>query len=119
MRLVGRQLAPLRDIFTSDGAEIGLIVDVHTRQIRAVRNREPVELDAVLDAHFRILEERFALSVGQTWATMFGRRRRRPPRPFEPRGKSSQASVTAIAPRRGSSRRGSAVATRRRVELWS
>lgn len=84
MRLVGRQLSPLRDIFTSDDAEIGLIVDIHTRQIRAMRNREPVELDTVLDAHFRILEERFALSVGQTWATMFVRRRRRPQRPFEP-----------------------------------
>ena len=82
MRLVGRRLAPLRDLLTAGEAEIALIVEIHDRQLRAMRTLETVELDEVLDEHFRILEERFAQSAGQSWAAMFGERNR--PQPFEP-----------------------------------
>jgi GntR family transcriptional repressor for pyruvate dehydrogenase complex len=82
MRAVGRRLAPLRDMLATEGAE--RIVDVHTRLLRAMRAREGRQLDAVLDEHFRLLEDRFALSLGQTWEAVFGSPARSPAPPFEP-----------------------------------
>jgi GntR family transcriptional repressor for pyruvate dehydrogenase complex len=82
MRMVGRQIAPLRDLLASEEAE--QILDVHTRQLRAMRAREPEQLDGVLDEHFRLLEERFALSLGQTWEVVFWTAARPVAPPFEP-----------------------------------
>jgi len=82
MRLVVRRLAPLRDLLTPAVDEIGLIIDIHDRQLRAMRTLESVELDAVLDEHFRVLEERFARSIGQSWSALFDGGARSTP--FEP-----------------------------------
>jgi GntR family transcriptional regulator, transcriptional repressor for pyruvate dehydrogenase complex len=82
MRLVARQMAPLRDMLTTTDEDIALILDIHARQIQAMRTLETAQLEEVLDEHFRILEERFAHSLGQSWEVMFGARRRTPP--FEP-----------------------------------
>jgi GntR family transcriptional repressor for pyruvate dehydrogenase complex len=84
MRLVARQLAPLRDLLPGGREEAERIIDVHTRQIRAMRARELDQLDAVLDEHFRVLEQRFSDSLGQLWDTLFGPNARSVPRPFEP-----------------------------------
>ena len=84
MRLVARQLAPLRDMLLRDATDVDRMVDVHTRQLRAIRNQERVALDTVLDEHFRMLEDRFADSLGQTWSALFGAGRARPAPPFEP-----------------------------------
>jgi GntR family transcriptional repressor for pyruvate dehydrogenase complex len=84
MRQVARQLAPLRDMLLRDVNDVDRMVDVHTRQLHAIRNRERVDLDTVLDEHFRMLEDRFAESLGQTWAALFGAGRLRPAPPFEP-----------------------------------
>jgi GntR family transcriptional repressor for pyruvate dehydrogenase complex len=84
MRLVGRQLAPLRDLLLRDAGEVDRMVDIHTRQLRAIRSRERDALDAVLDEHFHLLEDRFAESLGQSWDALFGATRVRPAAPFEP-----------------------------------
>lgn len=85
MRLVGRRLAPLRDMLPGGPGDIDAIVSVHARQLRAMRNREAAQLDAILDEHFRMLEERFAAVHGQEWSALFaGPARRQPTRPFEP-----------------------------------
>ena len=85
MRLVGRRLAPLRDMLAGGAGEIDAIISVHARQLRAMRNREAAQLDAVLDEHFRMLEERFAAAHHHEWGALFaGPPRRQPARPFEP-----------------------------------
>jgi GntR family transcriptional repressor for pyruvate dehydrogenase complex len=85
MRLVGRRLAPLRDMLSGGAGEIDAIISVHMRQLRAMRNREPGQLDSVLDEHFRMLEERFATAHGQEWSALFaGPAQRQPAHPFEP-----------------------------------
>lgn len=84
MRLVSRQLAPLRDMLLRDPAEVEQMVDVHRRQLRAMRHREAGDLDTVLDEHFRMLEERFAESLGQPWDRLFGPAQPSVSTPFEP-----------------------------------
>jgi GntR family transcriptional repressor for pyruvate dehydrogenase complex len=82
MRLVARQMAPLRDMLTTTEEDVRLILDIHARQIQAMRALETAQLEEVLDEHFRILEERFAHSLGQSWEVMFSSRTRTAP--FEP-----------------------------------
>ena len=85
MRLIGRRLAPLRDMLSGGEGEIDAIVSVHARQLHAMRNREAAQLDAVLDEHFRMLEQRFAAAHDQEWSALFaGPAPRQPARPFEP-----------------------------------
>jgi len=84
MRTVARQLAPLRDMLLRDATDVDRMVDIHTRQLHAIRNREHVDLGVVIDEHFRMLEDRFADSLGQTWNALFGTSRLRPAPPFEP-----------------------------------
>ena len=84
MRLVSRQIAPLRDLLGVAAGDVELMADIHSRQLRALRSRERDLLDAVLDEHFRVLETRFADSLGQTWDALFGADRRGPAPPFEP-----------------------------------
>jgi DNA-binding FadR family transcriptional regulator len=84
MRLVARQIAPLRDMMTGGQAEADRIVSIHTRQMRAMRARETDQLDAVLDEHLRVIEEHYAQSHGQAWAALFGPTLGKNPPPFEP-----------------------------------
>ena len=84
MRSVARQLAPLRDMLLRVATDVDRMVDVHTRQLHAIRKREHVDLGVVIDEHFRMLEDRFADSLGQTWNALFGAGRLRPAPPFEP-----------------------------------
>ena len=83
-RAISRQIAPLRDLLVVRGEDVGRAADLHARQLRAMQLRERAELDAVLDEHFRVLETRFAESLGQRWETLFGSDRRTPAPPFEP-----------------------------------
>jgi GntR family transcriptional repressor for pyruvate dehydrogenase complex len=84
MRLLARQIAPLRDMMTGDGGEGDRIVSIHTRQLRAMRTRETAQLDAVLDEHFRVIEERYAQSHDQAWSALFDSSQGKKPAPFEP-----------------------------------
>jgi GntR family transcriptional repressor for pyruvate dehydrogenase complex len=84
MRLVSRRLAPLRDLYTSGADEVARIAEIHSRQVKVMRTRELAELEDTLDEHFRMLEEQFALSLGQTWERLFGPDAGRISKPFEP-----------------------------------
>lgn len=84
MRVVTRQLAPLRDMLVREPADVPVMIEIHRRQLRAMRHREPGDLDAVLDEHFRVLEERFSESLGQSWNRLFGPGKTTVSTPFEP-----------------------------------
>ncbi|MDH4175974.1 MAG: FCD domain-containing protein [Thermoleophilia bacterium] len=65
MRGVARGLAPLRDAYSGGLATDRATLDVHRRQLDAMRRRDHVALDRVLDEHFRMLEDAFAAAIGR------------------------------------------------------
>jgi GntR family transcriptional repressor for pyruvate dehydrogenase complex len=68
---VARGLAPIRDAYPG-GVERDLqTLDVHRRQLDAMRRRDLEALDAVLDEHFRMLEDAFADGIGRDRAALF------------------------------------------------
>jgi GntR family transcriptional repressor for pyruvate dehydrogenase complex len=68
-----RQLAPIQDAYRVGDEFDRRILDIHSRQLSAMRRTDGYELDRVLDEHFRILEEAFAVARGSSWTEMFGR----------------------------------------------
>ena len=80
MRGVGRGLAPIRDAYSGGVAYDRETLDVHRRQIAAMRRRDDGALDEVLDEHFRMLETQFAKGIGRRWSDLFGPRASRRPR---------------------------------------
>ena len=77
MRGVGRGLAPIRDAYSGGVPYDRQTLDVHRRQIAAMRSRDEDALDKVLDDHFRMLEAQFAKAIGRRWVDLFGSRARR------------------------------------------
>ncbi len=77
MRGVGRGLAPIRDAYSGGVPYDRRTLDVHRRQIAAMRRGDADALDEVLDEHFRMLETQFAKAIGRRWADIFGARVRR------------------------------------------
>lgn len=69
---VGRSLAPVRDAYRGDPEQDERTLEIHRRQLDALRLRDADALDAVLDEHFRQLEEAFAAAVGASWEELFG-----------------------------------------------
>lgn len=89
MRTVSHGLAPIRDAYPGGSEQDELTLDIHRRQLHAMRLGDLKRLDAVLDEHFRQLEDAFAAAAGASWEQMFadsiaklggssGRRRSRP-----------------------------------------
>jgi hypothetical protein len=76
MRGVGRGLAP-QDAYSGGVAYDRQTLDVHRRQIAAMRGHDEGRLDEVLDEHFRMLETQFARGIGRRWSDLFGPRARR------------------------------------------
>lgn len=74
MRGVGRSLAPIRDAYSGGVADNRQTLDVHRRQLTAMRRHDETELDDVLDEHFRMLETQFATAIGRRWSDLFGSR---------------------------------------------
>ena len=77
MRGVGRGLAPIRDAYSGGVPYDRQTLDVHRRQIAAMRGRDEDALDEVLDDHFRMLEAQFAKAISRRWVDLFGSRARR------------------------------------------
>jgi DNA-binding FadR family transcriptional regulator len=73
MRGVARDLAAIRDAYSGGIGQDARTLDVHSRQLEAMRARDDGVLSAVIDQHFRMLEEAFADAIGRTWADLFGR----------------------------------------------
>jgi DNA-binding GntR family transcriptional regulator len=72
MRSIAKALAPIRDAYSGGIARDRQTLDVHARQLAAMRDRDTAALNAVLDEHFRMLEESFAEAIGRSWAELFG-----------------------------------------------
>lgn len=72
MRTLGHELAPIRDAYAGGSELDDVTLDVHRRQLRAMRLRDASELAGVLDVHFHQLEDAFAAAVGSTWPRLFG-----------------------------------------------
>jgi GntR family transcriptional repressor for pyruvate dehydrogenase complex len=72
MRSLGHELAPIRDAYPGGPEQDDVTLDIHRRQLHAMRVRDLDRLDAVLDEHFRQLECAFAEAVGATWEELFG-----------------------------------------------
>jgi DNA-binding FadR family transcriptional regulator len=74
MRSLGHELAPIRDAYPGGPERDDVTLDIHRRQLHAMRVRDLERLDAVLDEHFRQLECAFAEAVGSSWEDLFGDR---------------------------------------------
>jgi GntR family transcriptional repressor for pyruvate dehydrogenase complex len=72
MRGIAKSLAPIRDAYSGGIARDRQTLDVHERQLEAMRTHDLRTLDAVLDEHFRMLEESFADAIGSSWRDLFG-----------------------------------------------
>ena len=77
MRGVARGLSPIRDAYSGGVAYDRRTLDVHRRQIDAMRRHDEGALERVLDDHFRMLETQFAKGIGRRWSDLFGPRARR------------------------------------------
>jgi GntR family transcriptional regulator, transcriptional repressor for pyruvate dehydrogenase complex len=72
MRGIAKSLAPIRDAYSGGIARDRQTLDVHERQLAAMRDRDSARLETVLDEHFRMLEESFADAIGSSWTELFG-----------------------------------------------
>ncbi len=72
MRPIAKALAPIRDAYSGGLARDRQTLSVHARQLDAMRARDDAALDAVLDEHFRMLEDSFAEAIGRSWEELFG-----------------------------------------------
>jgi GntR family transcriptional repressor for pyruvate dehydrogenase complex len=71
MRTVARELAPIRDAYPGGPGQDNVTLDIHRRQLHAMRRKDLNALDTVLDEHFRQLEDAFAAAAGSSWDDLF------------------------------------------------
>jgi DNA-binding FadR family transcriptional regulator len=71
MRELARELAPIRDAYSGDPRDDKHTLDIHRRQVQAMRRGDLDALDRILDEHFRQLEDLFASAVGSSWRKLF------------------------------------------------
>jgi GntR family transcriptional regulator, transcriptional repressor for pyruvate dehydrogenase complex len=71
MRTVSHELAPIRDAYPGGPEQDEVTLDIHRRQLHAMRLGDLEALDAVLDEHFHQLEDAFAAAAGASWEAMF------------------------------------------------
>jgi GntR family transcriptional repressor for pyruvate dehydrogenase complex len=72
MRGVAKELAPIRDAYSGGLPRDRLTLEVHERQLEAMRWHKRAMLERVLDDHFRMLEEAFAEAIGRSRDELFG-----------------------------------------------
>ncbi len=66
-----KELAPIRDALRVSAEEARLVDEIHRAQLDAMRSRDDAKLVAVLDRHFRYLEEQFAVTLQKRWDDLF------------------------------------------------
>ena len=76
MQGVARGLSPIRDAYSGGITTDRRTLDVHRRQLEAMRRRDDDRLEQILDEHFRMLETQFAKGIGRRWSDLFGARAR-------------------------------------------
>lgn len=72
MRVVYAKLASIRDRVSGERREAERVYEIHARQLEAMRGRDPAELAAALDAHFRFQEDSVAQELERPWEELFG-----------------------------------------------
>jgi DNA-binding GntR family transcriptional regulator len=72
IRVVALNLAPVRDAYQGGAVMDAHTLEIHVRQLEAMRGRDPMELPAVLDEHFRLLEDACASAMERDWSELFG-----------------------------------------------
>ena len=72
MRNMEGELAPIRDSYQGGRENDERTLDVHRRQLETMRWGDVPDLAAVLDEHFRMLEEEFAGALHRSWDELFG-----------------------------------------------
>jgi GntR family transcriptional regulator, transcriptional repressor for pyruvate dehydrogenase complex len=73
MRGLSRSMAPIRDSYRGGLDSDRQTLDIHARQLVAMRAGDAVTLTIVLHEHFCMLEEELAEALGHTWEDLFGR----------------------------------------------
>jgi GntR family transcriptional repressor for pyruvate dehydrogenase complex len=69
---IGRALAPIRDAYSGGLEQDRRTLDVHERQLAAMRGGDLDDLAAVLDEHFGMLEQALADTLGRPAHELFG-----------------------------------------------
>lgn len=64
MRGLARGLAPIRDAYSGGVVRDTETLDVHRRQIEAMRSGDPAALEPIVDEHLSMLERSFADGIG-------------------------------------------------------
>ncbi len=72
MQVLARSLAPVRDAYSGGVERDRDTLEVHRRQLEALRRRDRDDLERVLDEHLRMLEDAFAEAIGRSRDTLFG-----------------------------------------------
>jgi GntR family transcriptional regulator, transcriptional repressor for pyruvate dehydrogenase complex len=72
MRQLEIELAPIRDTYVGGRAKDEEALEIHERQLDAMRRRDLRALAAILDEHYRMLEESFARALHRDWDDLFG-----------------------------------------------
>ena len=71
MRGIGRGLAPIRDAYSGGLENDQHTLDVHVRQLAAMRDQDRAALEPILEEHFRMLEIMVAEALGRPVAELF------------------------------------------------
>jgi GntR family transcriptional regulator, transcriptional repressor for pyruvate dehydrogenase complex len=77
MRSLEGRLAPIRDAYSGGSYWDAHSLDVHRRQVDAMRDHRLDDLDAVLDEHFRMLEQAHCEALPGRWEELFALRHTR------------------------------------------
>ena len=72
MRNIEGDLAPIRDTYQGGIENDRETLEIHQRQLAAMRSGDLNALARLLDEHFRTLEEEFATALHRRWETLFG-----------------------------------------------
>ena len=72
MRNLEGELAAIRDTYQGGQENDRETLEIHERQVEAMRRRDMKALAAVLDEHFRMLEEDYAAALHRKWENLFG-----------------------------------------------
>jgi GntR family transcriptional repressor for pyruvate dehydrogenase complex len=74
MRSVMLDMVSVRSAYISGLESNAYSLEVHARQLAAMKDRNIGDLRQLLDAHFRIVEEAFAAAVNKSWDELFNSR---------------------------------------------
>lgn len=72
MRVLERRIAPVRDSYSGGLYWDAQVVDIHSRQVAAMRARDPAALGRILEVHYRMLEDAYCSALGREWRRLFG-----------------------------------------------